>query len=176
MYTIGFGTAAGGELNPMPQPVPRHQAELRRSAVGGYGGGGGFGGGGFRRGIDEDTLRGIADATGGRFAPAESAGELEKVFNHLRRPRHEAEPVEVSVAFVGVGTLVAGVALLLGRAGGGCRSDSQDPLAPERDGASALGCVTQPAISRSCRPASRPAPGAGRHRGGCAGSARACRP
>ena len=39
----------------------------------GRAGGGGGGGGGFRRGIDEDTLRQVADLTGGTYHPAESA-------------------------------------------------------------------------------------------------------
>jgi Ca-activated chloride channel family protein len=116
IYTIGFGTAAGGEL----------QAECRRQFLGneplGGGGftGGGFtggGNGGFRRGIDEDTLKAIASTTGGEYAPAESASQLQDVFNHLPTTLvTRTEPVEISVAFVGVGTLLAGVALLLGRA------------------------------------------------------------
>ncbi len=118
VYTIGFGTAAGGDLD----------AECRQQFIGnepnqggGFGGfgGGGFGGGagGFRRGIDEDTLKAIASTTGGEYAPAESASQLQDVFDHLPTTLvTRTEPVEVSVAFVGIGTLLAGMALLLGRA------------------------------------------------------------
>jgi Ca-activated chloride channel homolog len=134
VYTIGFGTAAGGGM----------QAQCRRQfmgnepfgAGGGQGGGqGGFGGGGgnsggggnngggqgnpggFRRGIDEATLKAIAAATGGTYAPAESAGDLQAVFAALpTRLITKHEPVEVSVAFVALGGLLCAASLLLGRA------------------------------------------------------------
>jgi Ca-activated chloride channel family protein len=81
-------------------------------------GGGGFGGsGGFRRGIDDQALMQIADLTGAKYYPAESAGQLESVFQSLPTnliTKHEV--VELSVGFVGLGALLAGVALLLGRA------------------------------------------------------------
>jgi Ca-activated chloride channel family protein len=117
VYTIGFGTEAGGDLN----PVCRQQFignEPNNGGFGGFGGGGGgFGGGGFRRGIDEDTLKAIADTTGGEYKPADSASQLQDVFNHLPTTLvTKTEPVEISVAFVGAGTLLAGIALLLGRA------------------------------------------------------------
>ena len=86
---------------------------------GGFNGGGANGGGlgGFRRGIDEDTLRQIAALTGGTYSPAESAGELNSVLSNLPTTlitKHE--PVEVSVAFVALGTFLAGGSLLLARA------------------------------------------------------------
>jgi len=115
VYTIGFGTAQGGEL----QATCRAQFIGNEPNFGGGFGGSGFGGGfgGFRRGIDEDTLRAIAATTGGTYAPAESASQLQDVFNHLPTTLvTKTEPVEVSVAFVGVGTLLAGIALLLARA------------------------------------------------------------
>ena len=118
VYTIGFGTAAGGDLeaNCRQQFIGREPA----GAGGfGFGGGGGFGGGpgGFRRGIDEDTLRAVANLTGGAYYPAESASELEQVFRDLPTTTiTKAEPVEVSAGFVGLGGLLAGFALLLGRA------------------------------------------------------------
>ena len=119
VYTIGFGSAAGGEL----EPNCRQQFIGREPAgAGGFGGGGGFGGfgggggGGFRRGIDEDTLRAVADATGGKYYPAESASELEDVFKGLPTTTiTKAEPVEVSAGFVGIGAVLAALALLLGR-------------------------------------------------------------
>ncbi len=115
VYTIGFGSAAGGEL----EPNCRQQFMGREPAgAGGPGGFGGFGGGpgGFRRGIDEDTLRSVANLTGGEYYPAESASELEQVFRGLPTTTiTRAEPVEVSAGFVAFGGLLAGMALLLGR-------------------------------------------------------------
>ena len=113
VYTIGFGTPAGGELNVTCRRQFLGNEPNQGNGFGGFGGGGG----GFRRGIDEDTLRSVAAMTGGEYAPAESASELQDVFNGLPTTlvaRHE--PVELSVAFVGVGAALAGVALLLGRA------------------------------------------------------------
>ena len=91
------------------------------AGAGGFGfGGGGFGGGGgggFRRGIDEDTLKAVANLTGGEYYPAESANELEQVFRDLPTTTiTKAEPVEVSAGFVGLGAVLAAMALLLGRA------------------------------------------------------------
>jgi len=127
VYTIGFGTANGGSLSPTCAP----QFQGREPNAGGGGGfsGGGFGGGGaaggggggggggnFSRGIDEVTLQKIADMTGATYHPAETAGQLETVFQNLPTNlivRHEA--AEVSVVFVGVGALLAALALLLGK-------------------------------------------------------------
>ena len=77
----------------------------------------GQGGGQFRRAIDEDTLRAVADATGGEYYPAESANELEKVFAALPTDlivKHEV--TEVSVAFVAIAVVLLAGALLLGQA------------------------------------------------------------
>ena len=58
----------------------------------------------------------MANATGGKYYPAESAGQLEQVFRGLPTTTiTKSEPVEVSAGFVGLGTLLAGVALLLAR-------------------------------------------------------------
>lgn len=117
VYTIGFGSAAGGELEPScrQQFIGREPAGAGGFGGGGFGGGGGQGG--FRRGIDEETLRSVADLTGGEYYPAESASELEQVFRDLPTTTiTKAEPVEVSAGFVALGGLLAGFALLLGRA------------------------------------------------------------
>ena len=88
-----------------------------RATDGGTGnGGGGFGGGvgpgGFRRGIDEDTLRTVAQITGGEYYPAESASELHSVFMGLPTSIITAhEVVELSVAFAGAGALLTLLAL-----------------------------------------------------------------
>jgi len=104
VYTIGFGTAEGGRL------------DCRGASAfgGGFGGfGGGFGGGGrFRRGIDEETLKRIADMTGGTYYAPESADELQEVFKSLPTyliTKHET--TEISVAFVAIGGLLAAVAI-----------------------------------------------------------------
>jgi Ca-activated chloride channel family protein len=115
VYTIGYGTAQGGQLD----PSCARQFLGREPGAGGFGGGGfgGGGGGGFRRGIDDQALMQIADLTGGKYYPAESAGQLQSVFAGLPTNlimKHEV--VELSVGFVGLGALLAAVALLLGRA------------------------------------------------------------
>ena len=74
------------------------------------------GGGGFRRGIDEATLQQVADATGGAYYPAESADQLQQVFEQLPTTlitRHEA--VEMGVVFVGLALAAAAAASLFGR-------------------------------------------------------------
>ena len=113
VYTIGFGTAEGGGL----EAVCRQQF-LGNEPGGGFGGGfGGGGGNGFRRGIDEATLRQVADQTNGTYYPAESADELQQVLAGLPTTlitKHEV--VEVSAGFVGLGGILAALALLLGRA------------------------------------------------------------
>ena len=123
VYTIGFGTAAGGELQAQCRQQFLGNEPFGAGGQGGFGGGFGGGGGGqggpggFRRGIDEDTLKAIAAATGGTYAPAESAGELQKVLSDLPTTlitKHET--VEVSVAFVALGGLLCAAGLLLGRA------------------------------------------------------------
>jgi Ca-activated chloride channel family protein len=122
VYTIGFGTAQGGQLSPncAQQFIGREPGNGPGGGFGGGGfGGGGFGGGGggnFRRGIDEATLQQIADMTGAKYYPAESSGDLKSVFASLPLNlivKHEV--TEVSFAFVGLGGLLAGAALLLGR-------------------------------------------------------------
>jgi Ca-activated chloride channel homolog len=122
VYTIGFGTANGGAFG----SECAQQFLGREPGIGGFGGGG-FGGpggggggggpGGFRRGIDEATLQQVAALTGGQYYPAESAGELEKVFLGLPTnliTKHEV--VEVSAGFVGLGGLLTAFAFLLGKA------------------------------------------------------------
>jgi Ca-activated chloride channel homolog len=106
VYTIGFGTPFGS------------------IDFGGGGGGffcggsqqyyGGFQGGRFRTPIDEDTLKKIADATGGTYYKAESADELQTVFKNLPTyliTKHEV--LEVSVIFAAAGALLAGLAVVL---------------------------------------------------------------
>jgi Ca-activated chloride channel family protein len=116
VYTIGFGTAQGGAFDPgcAAQFLGREPG-----AGNGFGVGGGQGGGagGFRRGIDEATLQQVADLTGGTYYPAESADQLQQVFDHLPTTlitKHEA--VELSVGFVALGAILVALSFLLGRA------------------------------------------------------------
>ena len=83
---------------------------------GGFGSpfGGGGGGGGFRREIDEDTLKQVADATGGDYYIATSAGELQKVFQNL--PTYviaTLETTEISVFFTAIAVFIAILAMIL---------------------------------------------------------------
>jgi Ca-activated chloride channel family protein len=98
VYTIGFGTESGA-------------SNVDRG--GGFGGGGGgFGGGGFRRGIDEATLKQIADMTGGEYYSAESANELQSVLQNLPTyliTKHEI--LELTVVLTALGALLAIIAI-----------------------------------------------------------------
>jgi Ca-activated chloride channel family protein len=109
VYTIGFGTESGGVMDCGPQ---FQEGDL-------YGGdrrfGGGWGSGGrFRRGIDEVTLKRIADMTGGIYYSAASAGELQGVFQNLPSfLRTRQETTEISVVFTAIGALLAALAIFL---------------------------------------------------------------
>lgn len=103
IYTIGFGTENGG-------------------IFGNSGGGGGMFGSNdqfdnsfnFRRGIDEETLKQVAEITGGQYYTAESADELHTVFQELPTNiimRHET--TEISAFFVIAGVIVALIAIAL---------------------------------------------------------------
>ena len=112
VYTIGFGTANGSSF---PNCNRRF---VGNEPFGGGAGGGQFGGGGgggrFRRGIDEETLKQVADMTGGTYYPAESASELQNVFQDL--PVHlitRHETTEISFAFTAAGALLAALAIVL---------------------------------------------------------------
>jgi Ca-activated chloride channel family protein len=123
VYTIGFGTANGGGLSPTCAPQFQGREPGGGGGFGGggfggggFGGGGGNGGGNFRRGIDEVTLQKIADMTGGTYHPAETADQLQSVFQNLPLNlivKHEA--TEVGFIFVGFGALLSALALLLGK-------------------------------------------------------------
>jgi Ca-activated chloride channel homolog len=90
VYTISFGTRAGGDQ-----------------------GAGGFGFG-RNRGIDEATLQTIATMTGGEYYTASSAAELYKVFDSLPTDLiTREETLELSVAFVAIASLLVISAVLL---------------------------------------------------------------
>jgi Ca-activated chloride channel family protein len=120
VYTIGFGTADPNSERP-PCGLQFIGNEPNQTGIapdpGLGGGGGGGGGGGFRRAIDEETLMAVAEATGGEYYPAESADELNTVFQNLPTnliTRHEI--MEISVIFVALGALLVALAILLGQA------------------------------------------------------------
>jgi Ca-activated chloride channel family protein len=110
VYTIGFGTTN----NSSPMDCG-DQFQENDPFGGGFGfpfGGGG--GGGFRRDIDEETLRQIADLTGGEYYAATSAGELQSVLTNL--PTYvitTRETTEVSVIFTAIAVLLAILAVAL---------------------------------------------------------------
>lgn len=98
VFTIGFGTETGewGLDGNRSDPF----------------GGNSFGW--FSRGLDEETLRAIADMTGGEYYSASSADELQDVFASL--PTYlvtQEELMEISVAFAAVGALLAALAIVL---------------------------------------------------------------
>jgi Ca-activated chloride channel homolog len=100
VYTIGFGTENGQE------------GFGRGGSFGGGQPGGGFGG--FRRGIDEETLKQIADMSGGKYYAAESASDLVSVFESLPTSLITvAQVTEISVLFAAAGALLAALAIAL---------------------------------------------------------------
>ena len=110
VYTIGFGTTNNSSPMNCGEDDPF-------GFGGGFGspfGGGGGGGGGFRREIDEETLQQVADATGGKYYIATSAGELQDVFQSL--PMYviaTRETTEISVFFTAFAVLTAILAMFL---------------------------------------------------------------
>lgn len=112
VYTIGYGTAFGGAMN---------CAAGQPGSTDPFNGGGGifmnpqFGGGGggnFRRGIDDESLKRVADITGGKYYSAESADQLQKVFDSLPLSlimKHEV--TEITFIFAAVGAILATVAI-----------------------------------------------------------------
>ena len=117
VYTIGFGTTE-------PEQMVCTPAQLGSDAFGGGFGGGfggpnsfsGGGGGGFRRFLllDEDTLQGMADMTGGEYYRAENAEQLFDVFVNL--PNEivlQKEFLEISAFFAVVGAVFMTIAFVL---------------------------------------------------------------
>jgi Ca-activated chloride channel family protein len=114
VYTIGFGTT---ELSEMVCT----QEQLGIDAIGNDFGSGffrGFGGGGrnFRQYLllDEPTLRGVADITGGLYFRAESADQLYDIFLDLPAQLIlQEEKLEVSVLFTAFGFMFILLAIAL---------------------------------------------------------------
>jgi Ca-activated chloride channel family protein len=110
VYTIGFGTRnntspmnCGDQFNDGQFGFPGFGFEPR-----------GGGGGGFRREIDEETLKQVADLTGGSYYAATSADELQDVFQNL--PTYlvaTRETIEISVFFTAIAAFLIVMALIL---------------------------------------------------------------
>ena len=98
VYTIGFGTENG--THPASAGATRLAGVAAVAAAG------------SARGIDEETLKKIADMTGGEYYSATSASELQDVFQNLPTyliTKHEI--TEISCPFRGLGALVAALAI-----------------------------------------------------------------
>ena len=107
VYTIGFGTA--NENAAMPNCDQHFQSGSQNDPPQFFGGGWNF-----RRGIDEETLRQVADMTGADYYSAQSASDLEKVFQGLPiNFTTRQEMTEVSVLFTGLGAILALLAITL---------------------------------------------------------------
>jgi Ca-activated chloride channel family protein len=107
VYTIGFGTAAGGRMD-----CGQFSGFEPFNGGGGNGFFGGGGGGGFRRGIDEETLKQVSKMTDGKYYSAESATELQDIFGNLPTyliTRHET--TEISALFAAFAALLTIVAI-----------------------------------------------------------------
>jgi Ca-activated chloride channel family protein len=109
VYTIGFGTEAGptnfGRGGPGGGGGRPNGGGNQQGGPGGYSG---------RRGIDEATLKQIAEMTGGTYYAASSAGELNDVFRNLPTyliTKHEV--TEISFIFAAIGALLAASAIVL---------------------------------------------------------------
>jgi Ca-activated chloride channel homolog len=117
VYTIGFGTAQGGAFGGVCAQQFLGREPIFFPGFGGGGAGAPQGGTGFRRGIDEVTLKKVAEVTGGEYYPAESSGELQSVFDKL--PTYlilKHEVTELSSVFMALGAVLVTVAVVLGRA------------------------------------------------------------
>ncbi|HEY3290597.1 MAG TPA: VWA domain-containing protein, partial [Anaerolineae bacterium] len=121
VYTIGFGTEQGptnfGRVGPGSGNPFDNNGRGGGNGFNGRqqgGGPGGYGGYGGRRGIDEATLKQIADMTGGTYYAASSASELNDVFRNLPTyliTKHEY--TEISFVFAAIGAALATIAIVL---------------------------------------------------------------
>ena len=108
IYTIGFGTTRPTALSCSAQQL---NGDTQRFGGGGFGGGG-FGGGRSPLLADDDTLRRVAEGTGGAAYKAEDAAQLRKVFTELPKDvTIQKRPREVTAPFIALGALLAAVAI-----------------------------------------------------------------
>ena len=116
IYTIGFGTDDPGQMVCSPEQTGSDSFGRGFRGGGGFSGGGGGGFGGWRRFvvIDEETLQGVADMTGGEYFRAENADQLLDIFLNLpTRIALQEETLEISVFFLALGTIFAMMAITL---------------------------------------------------------------
>jgi Ca-activated chloride channel homolog len=117
VYTIGFGTSEPTDMVCTPQQLGADGFGDGFANGRGNDFGSGANGAETRRrilSIDEPTLRGVANLTGGEFYKAEDAAQLSKVFRDLpRQVSLQQRDVEVSVGFVIAGLLMLLSAMLL---------------------------------------------------------------
>ncbi len=117
VYTIGFGSAEPQEMVCTPQQIGGDAFGDGFGGIGGPGGGFGTGSfGNFRRFLilDEDTLQGMAELTGGDYYRAENAEQLYEVFVDL--PTEfvlQKEQIEISVGFSLLGAAFAALSVIL---------------------------------------------------------------
>jgi Ca-activated chloride channel homolog len=121
VYTIGFGTEEPTEMVCTAAQVGSDGFD-DRSGGGGIGGrAGGIGGGSqdpnAQRSIlkiDEPTLRGVSNMTGGEFFKASDADQLRKVFDNLpKQVTLQDRKTEIGFAFVLASALLAIAAMVL---------------------------------------------------------------
>lgn len=120
VYTIGFGTTEPEQMICTPEQLGSDAFSENfgggNFGGGGFGGGGFGGGGGFRRFLvlDEPTLQGMADLTGGEYYRAEDAAQLYDVFVNLPTDFVlQKERIEISAFFAIAGGLLAMMAMAL---------------------------------------------------------------
>jgi len=108
IYTIGFGSDNPGRMVCSPEQMG---SDTFQGGFGrGFGGGFGGPGGGFQRYLllDEDTLLGMAELTGGAYYRAEDADQLFEVFTGLPNEiNFQRERIEISALFSILGVLFA---------------------------------------------------------------------
>jgi len=110
IYTIGFGT----DKNQFSMNCGNFFRDANDFQGFGFGFGPPGGGGGFRLQIDEETLKQVADMTGGSYSYASSANELEDVFQNL--PTFviaTRENIEISVFFTAFAAIMIILAMYL---------------------------------------------------------------
>lgn len=110
IYTIGFGT----DKNQFSLNCGNFFRDGNDFQGFGFGFGPPGGGGGFRLQIDEETLKQVADMTGGSYSYASSANELEDVFQNL--PTYviaTRENIEISVFFTAFAAIMIILAMYL---------------------------------------------------------------
>jgi len=115
VYTIGFGTTNPSSMVCSSSQIGDDGAFGPRGG-GGFGGFGGSGGRARVQEIDEDTLKKVADTTGGRYFRAQDADKLNDVLSGLPREiglHHEHVEISFWFALVGALLVFTGVGLSL---------------------------------------------------------------